>query len=344
MKLRVAVLLGTIVASCAVFAQPMSPQQLLDRYRNIREASQRQFIQTEVLLESKLVVGDKVIEDEHDIVTFDLKADGNRFDLKKSEHHDQQYDTNEKPVSQGLSRDFHYIWDNERYIQLVKIIPGHPSAFLSSSSGRAQGALSHDYEPVYLDGILKGEGDDRPVDVVLRNASTLSTRPEKENINGSFCYVTDAVTPNGKFTLWIDPEHGYNIAQAEVAMEGSDLYYGAPVGMKLTPPPNRKTEEKWRPETRDSFLFRLYDVEFKQVGDDWVPVVARSEAITTYNSGRRKVIFLCKLRRTHIDLNPDFGAVGAFIPDIPEGTPVAIEEAPGIRYVWKNGKPVARVE
>jgi len=49
-------------------------------------------------------------------------------------------------------------------------------------------------------------------------------------------------------------------------------------------------------------------------------------------------------KRTNIDLNPDFEAIGAFVPDFPEGTRVYLEDAPGIRYIWQNGKLVPHVD
>jgi len=54
------------------------------------------------------------------------------------------------------------------------------------------------------------------VDRVLRQSDSLFLRDEAESVNGVDCYVIEAKTNYGHYTVWIDPEHGYSIAKARV--------------------------------------------------------------------------------------------------------------------------------
>ena len=56
-----------------------------------------------------------------------------------------------------------------------------------------------------------------------KNIKNISVRKTPERIGGSDCYVIDTQTSFGKFTLWLDPGHGYNIAQAEIHSSGGDF-------------------------------------------------------------------------------------------------------------------------
>jgi len=58
-------------------------------------------------------------------------------------------------------------------------------------------------------------GDLEPLDVILKKSSNIELFPDMEKVNGFDYYVIEAVTPHGKYKLWIDPEHGYNVAKAE---------------------------------------------------------------------------------------------------------------------------------
>ena len=67
-------------------------------------------------------------------------------------------------------------------------------------------------------------GDYERVDSILRHADSISVRDNTQSIGASDCYVIDAVTKHGKYKLWIDPEHGYNIAKAISRKTRGDLW------------------------------------------------------------------------------------------------------------------------
>ncbi len=153
------------------------------------------------------------------------------------------------------------------------------------------------------------------IDTVLRQANNSSVRRQMEMAGGSNCYVIDAETENDIYTLWIDPQHGYNVVQAKLQQ-------------------NKKG-------TWGSFKtsFSLKEVRFEKVNDVWIPM----EAVTDWN----KVISngdyqrsICHYKRTEIKLNPDHDALGSFLPDdIRNGAEVRIL-GQTIKYEWQDGKAV----
>lgn len=64
---------------------------------------------------------------------------------------------------------------------------------------------------------------EEPAGIVLSEARSISVRDETEKINGVDCFVIDADTKCGKYKVWIDPEHGYNIAKIELQKRKGDL-------------------------------------------------------------------------------------------------------------------------
>ena len=52
------------------------------------------------------------------------------------------------------------------------------------------------------------------IDAELRQATSISVELEREEINGSKCYVINARTKGSDYKIWIDPEHSYNISKA----------------------------------------------------------------------------------------------------------------------------------
>ena len=70
-------------------------------------------------------------------------------------------------------------------------------------------------------------GDYERIDSVLRKADTISVRKETEQVGESDCFVIDANAGGGKYTVWIDPKHGYNIAKGRVQRENA-VPYGRP--------------------------------------------------------------------------------------------------------------------
>ncbi|MGE5608879.1 MAG: hypothetical protein ACM359_06480 [Bacillota bacterium] len=149
----------------------------------------------------------------------------------------------------------------------------------------------------------------------VQSMDNVSLRPETEVINGAACHVIDASSGRQRFRLWIDPEHGYHIAKAEYEESGARKLLSSSFG----------------------------DVRFEKHGDLWVPVQGTVRMRWTKDN---KLVSegTIQIKRTSIDLHPDFAAVGAFVADLPNGTNINVYEAPGIKHVWQNGQIVPYVD
>ena len=67
---------------------------------------------------------------------------------------------------------------------------------------------------------------DERLDEVLRKAYRISVRKKTENIRGSECFVIDAHTKYGQYTVWLDPEHGFHPSKVRHrAKEGEYLHH-----------------------------------------------------------------------------------------------------------------------
>jgi hypothetical protein len=160
----------------------------------------------------------------------------------------------------------------------------------------------------------------RRVDVELKNADTISVQPQTEQINGSQCYVINAATQDSKFKIWIDPQHGYNLAQAIVSRGAEGSSFGKPEEISVSA--------------------YIRNVKFKKFADTWVPTEGDygfdREVI---QHGFEKADYHIKI--THFELNPDHEALRSFEPDyIRDGAPVQIIGVRGVRYIWQDGKVV----
>ncbi|MHC4757923.1 MAG: hypothetical protein ACYTE8_04635 [Planctomycetota bacterium] len=185
--------------------------------------------------------------------------------------------------------------------------------------------------------------DDR-VDVILSKARRISLRDKTENVKGSECFVIDAHTRYGQYSVWLDPEHGYHAAKIRrSAKEGE--YFNRP---------DRKVPA-------GSVYTEYLDVlEFKKVGDKWVPVEANAGYHRTIGSPAYYIAEDKRYKRTHIILDPDHDKLGSFAdpifedpnndPELVNGTLFKIRtNSQPIYYTWRdgkifddNGKPVDR--
>ena len=70
--------------------------------------------------------------------------------------------------------------------------------------------LASDYWGTPLIGIFPGDAE--PIDAILGRTERVFLCAALETIGESPCYVIDARTDEADYTLWIDPQHGYQLA------------------------------------------------------------------------------------------------------------------------------------
>lgn len=179
----------------------------------------------------------------------------------------------------------------------------------------------------FIRGYLPSDTD--RIDTILRKANTISVRDEMENIGGADCYVIEADTKRGEYTVWIDPSHGHHITKA-TAKRGAGNVVG-PLEYTLS-----------GSETR---FFLLENVRFKKVDDVWVPVEADLAYGSTYHGHNYFDNSKIHHKATDIILNPDHDALGSFIPDdIPDGARVYLNnfnlKSRKGKYTWQDGQVV----
>jgi hypothetical protein len=66
------------------------------------------------------------------------------------------------------------------------------------------------------------------------------------------------------------------------------------------------------------------------------------ESLRFHNGSEAKEIATCHL--SIFDAHPDFASLGAFRPDVPDGTVVRCFEMPQLFYEWRSGKLVPAVD
>ncbi len=179
-------------------------------------------------------------------------------------------------------------------------------------------------------GILGFLGTGERLDTTLRHADQISVRQTTETINGSACYIIDADTKSGQYTVWLDPEHGYLPARAK----------------------RKATEGDWQ---REAFLpagshitESVDNIRFEQVDGVWVAMEGDQSNDLAFENGAYFSKEKSHFRRTSITLNPDHDKLRSFAdprqypaqdPELRNGTRVRMYPSP-LRYVWVNGEIV----
>jgi hypothetical protein len=347
MKMETIILVSLLETICSIsgFAEQVMPSQLMAEYELNHDGLRIQISRYEQIIE--VLDSDSGNVHRFSRSEYEFRTDGKRVDwIMKDWFGLDSPDTADLVEPSSHNRT---IWDGSMYIELGYPPIGYDkkkgSAFFSDTK-KSDFVLTAYGGYNTLDGVFWG--DKKEIPRILDQSSDISLRSKMEEANGTYCYVIDAITPNGKYSLWIDPEHGYNIAKAKVHKTGDDLLYGKPISQHRRRTTNRSGGAKYTGprrtgNRREEFSFSLDRVEFQQVGDCWVPVEAYYQHTTKFDDGR-VLVERKHDKRVFIDLEPDFEAVGAFVPDIPDGMRILLEGAPGITYEWQAGEIVPVVD
>ncbi len=239
-----------------------------------------------------------------------------------------------------------YIWDGDRYysINFPQYTQGKGTGFVAIQAREPEGMVSmFSGTPVVL-GIF--QGDRHPFVEIMEQADSLMLRKSQEQVDGSPCRVIEATTPSGKYTVWLRPDRSNGVARAVVEKGANDLYFGKAVkdAYPQTRPAGLPVNVPWEPHPQlVSVSFIVSGVKFDRVGEVWVPVEGVWEVVEKDKLGgteRSRVTF----KTQSVNLNPDFARMGAFVPDVPDGTRVFVEGQDKTPYVWRRGKPVVDVD
>lgn len=143
---------------------------------------------------------------------------------------------------------------------------------------------------------------------LLSRAKKVKISNETETINGSKCYVVEIEMGLLKSKLWIDPAHGYLVAQRI-------------------------------DRSRDGKYLEMVDVTFKRFDGIWF--VAQKD-FQYFNSGGRWSEDRNRYRLTKFVLNPDHDELKSFETSFADGAVVRLFGAEGIsqrqQFTWRDGK------
>jgi len=128
--------------------------------------------------------------------------------------------------------------------------------------------------------------------------------------------------------LWLDPEHGYNIAQAEFHVKSGDVQ------------PSGAREETILPNVQAHSFLR--DVTFENVDGVWFPTSGTSEwKLYLVNDWQT---YVEHHQISNIRLNADFDALGVFSKnDIENGALCGYLDTP-LSYIWRDGQLIPEVD
>lgn len=155
------------------------------------------------------------------------------------------------------------------------------------------------------------------IDTELRGCPNVAVRPEMEAINGVGCYVLDARTPDARYSVWIDPNHGYHIA-------------------------------RWTRVTKMDRAVRS-TVAFRRIDGTWVPVESVTEMNTFMPPAPVDRRIVERVKVTDFKIAPDHKALKSFEvnQEIPNGTRLfwAMPDHSVLTdYVWMDSGPVRKAK
>jgi hypothetical protein len=167
----------------------------------------------------------------------------------------------------------------------------------------------------------------------LMRAMNLEVDDAMADVNGVPCYLIRASGDYGKLKVWIDPQHGYNYARVERHAAGHDVYCGQPL-----PRPSF---------TNGASMIGCYEIvettRFEQINGEWFQMEMHGEGMARFENGQRSR-GKTTLKRTHLDLAPDFEKLDAFALHVPDGTRVETDGFGGVPLVWRAGKAVPKID
>ena len=192
-------------------------QGLLDKYEETWQTCSSQIVTDETLVENTDTQKGGTVDSSKSITEFRFDAETKRWDIMRTRWYDFKGEDAQVPPDQY----YRQMFDGERIYDSWNFEEGNPRNIVNNKivisldendKGREVMSAYHNSAP--LNGYLKG--DEKPIIEILREADKIELRKDMEVIGGSECYVIEATGKHGEYTVWLDPQHGYNIAKAKV--------------------------------------------------------------------------------------------------------------------------------
>ena len=298
--------------------------ELLERYAETQDKCRSFIIKSEdfILVNGRAYGGRMVASNEKTYLLDEIRFDGEKFNRRTKRWSDCDRVTG--PISKEPPHYQSTLWDGKTFSRYGKNPKsGHRRLYIEKTPDKIDikmaMIISASGSPCLM-GYFYGDND--RIDSVIRKAYTVSLREKQEKIADSSCFVIDAVTLDGKYTLWIDPNHGYNIAKAIVRKKNTTAY-----GIKQS-----KVE---------SALNSCENIRFEKIDNVWVPIEADIVMNIQWPKGEYSKSKIHH-KRTEAVLNPDHEALGSFVlDDVENDTEVLIIDNSTIsKFTWSDGQVV----
>jgi hypothetical protein len=288
-------------------AEPPTAAELLQKYAEAQD-SLKSFILTSDMSTEFRETGREGVYKTHS--SFEARSDGERLSVRGLEVDHAKTDHVFCWWDGKLLRQFNRANKGDNVLILSADKPVKERFFTWYGSGMASGYMPFDIERV---------------DVILGKARKISVRPKPERVAATECYVIDADTERGKYSLSIAPKFGYHIAKLEIERGAGDKVSGGEVFLE---------KGQIMRESLDS-------VRFEKRGGLWVPMETLSSSYQRTATGAEswgKRHF----QIAQITVNPDHQAMGSFqaAGDLLEGAKVMLPGIAGAAAHWKDGKTV----
>jgi hypothetical protein len=170
-------------------------------------------------------------------------------------------------------------------------------------------------------------GDNERIEKVLQGSKTISVRKEMAQIGSSRCYVIDASSDHGQYTLWMDPQRGYSIVRATITRKTGDRMYKRILG------------------AGERYCITVSNVELASQDGVWVPTGGDIEYVIDI-AGKYSSHQMTRLSKMGFAVNPDHDALRSFDPNtvIRDGAKVNVRiessDRP-MKYIWQEGGKLA---
>ena len=272
---------------------------------------------TQMLHNGKKVPGSNIPPE-----TNEIRTDGNRFYIREISPTAFM-----KPKTVYIphdSRSRTWLWDGRHYYfyghRTREYAEKYAKEHIKSEDGRkrliknALGSMVINTNPTD-ENIRKKIDQRRPKGIfrislrtILDDADRITIKDTMQVINGSKCYVVEATKDKHRHLLWIDPDHGCNIAK----------------------------QISWHQKKK---LSELDNVTFRQMKNVWIPVAYDFQLFNTNGLASEDK---ARFRITLIQLDPDHHKLKSFVPDPPNNSAVKIAKSAAgrekYRFTWQNGK------
>ncbi len=308
---------------------PTAAREQLDKVLDAMLYHDRAVLPIALRVESELYNLDAPAEAQHvQALVMEQRADGKRLDATVSVRSLRNGQLREVQVSRSVFNGKQFLYRQQS--------GGDSSPLTAVLQRKDEGSRIRAFYFMWgstLFGYLPG--DERPVAALLKSANEVVFQERREEVDGFACRVIEGKTDHGMYKLWIDPEHDFRIRRALIDKGPDDLYYGKPVS---APRP-----EGLQDRTATSVHLEISEVRLEKIDGRFI-ATAESATTTTRTVAGKENHSKIVVKRSQIDLKPDFEKLGAFIMDgIPEGTILSSSDPNDHTYAyeWHNGKAVS---